>query len=121
VKKDKIRKKLGPKFLVVKFVSTEKLSRADWAREMKIAKNLLEKRGEDLFIQIVLGFKLNSLAWFLTNDGKIFVEKYKSELKLNLQHSPSVQLLPTSVGESLAINKKPLTIKDFLKKYGQTS
>jgi len=107
-------KSKNPKFLVVKFVDYKKLSKPDWAREVKIAKTLIEKNLQ-IYIKIQLDFKLNSLAWFLSSEGKAFVAKCERELKLNLPTPQSVILSDKSFGESLHLKKKPQTIKDFIK------
>lgn len=107
-------KSKNPKFLVVKFLDYKKLSKPDWAREVKIAKTLLEKNPR-IYTKIKLDFKLNSLAWFLSLEGKEFVNKYESELKLNFPTAQVVTLLDKSFGESLNLKRKPQTIKDFIK------
>lgn len=110
----------NPKFLVTKFVDYKKLSKGDWAREVKIAKKLLEK-DPDIYFKIKLDFNLNSLAWFLSEDGKLFVYKYLSDLRLNLPSPEIVSLSDKVFGESMNLAKKPQTIKDFIKKYGKTT
>lgn len=59
--------------LVDKFVKSES---ANWPREMKIAKHLVMMYPlPDMWLGLELGFKLNSLAWFLTEKGKQRLEQ----------------------------------------------
>lgn len=104
--------------LVKKFVNYSELKRADWPREIKLAKTLLENSG-DFFVKAYLSFKLNSLAWFLTEDGKKYVFEEKLRLSLNFKPTETVILSNEKVGESLSLPKKPRNLKEFLN-YGKS-
>ncbi len=80
--------------IISRFVYKERLrSSFDWAREMKILKGLMQEYPELPFWENVdLGFHLNSLAWFKSEDGinklatlyfeyNQFRERFKSQLK----------------------------------------
>ena len=52
-------------------------------REMAIAKKLFEYISEEKFwTKLYLPFKLNSLAWFLSDEGKTYLIKYKKKVLL---------------------------------------
>jgi len=104
--------------LVKKFVNYSELKRADWPREIKLAKPLLENSG-DFFVKAYLSFKLNSLAWFLTEDGRKYVFEEKLRLSLNFKPTETVILSDEKVGESLSLQKKPRNLKEFLN-YGKS-
>lgn len=106
------------KFLVTKFVNKEGLN---WAREIKIAKKLLKiyPSIED-WTALKLDFKLNSLAFFLTEEGK----KHISILKFNKSKENVLDLFKTKkevlnkekVGEDVTKNTtKGNSLLDFLK------
>ena len=71
------------KALVSKFCANPK----SWAQELKIARKLLNL-SPDLksWYALELPMKINSLAYFLTEDGKIFVPKsQKNDYLLDLE------------------------------------
>lgn len=98
------------KIMVSKFLKPENIN---WAKEMRIAQTILSKYPDkNIWKNLFLPFKLNSLFFFLTQKGQEFLkpkrEKYiphvsKNETKIGEQ----------KLGEDIIINK-PKTIKDFL-------
>ena len=88
----------NPVFLVVKFLDHKKLSKPEWAREVKIAKSLLEGK-EDFFTKTYLSFKLNSLAWFLTDDGKKFILEEQLRHTLNFKKEEPVKTANKKFGK----------------------
>lgn len=107
------------KFLVSKFVEKDN---ANWPREIKIAKKLIKIYPDiQLWFDLKLEFKLNSLAFFLTDDGK----KEMTALRFNKAKENVLDFFPkgtTSFNEEkLGEDKKvelPKTnsLLDFLKK-----
>lgn len=95
------------KFLIKKFLKDKPKS---YAAEIKMANKVLAVHPE--VCDIELGFKLNSLAWFLTVDGKKAVNAY---LFSKQQDAPKNEpkLSDTKFGEDVIIEKKK-TMKDFL-------
>lgn len=114
MKKRKVNKYVQ---LINKFVDLKFFKRTDWPREVKIAKRLLES-DEMFFSKISLDFKLNSLAWFSTENGKEFIMQQKLQHSLNLKVEQPVELEDKAFGENLNLKKKPVTIQEFLK-YGK--
>lgn len=87
-----------------------------WAREVKIVKSLLQTYPEQEFWRTLgLDFKLNSMAFWKTQDGeKILSLKYKM-FKMDAQ--PKIQQIEISdqkFGEDIEIKKnKNKSVKDF--------
>lgn len=101
---------LSLKGIVEKFVKSEKTL---WAREMKIAKSLISIHGNEIFSFIVLGFKLNSLAWFKTEEGQKQIEIFKKQFsQLNVEKKEIV--FDNTIEYKNKFEPKK-TIKDLLK------
>lgn len=79
---------LNYQFLIRKYLKPEKLIfdhkdfKAYPKSELAIAKKLFQKYNVEFWIRTELSFKLNSLAWFLTEKGKEFLEKEAKEVKI---------------------------------------
>lgn len=106
------------KFLVSKFVSKEGMN---WPREIRIAKKLLKEYPDfETWTQLKFDFKLNSLAFFLTEEGKekIQILKFNKSKKNLLDLFPKQEevVFGEKLGQDAEVQKKPLTLKDFLKK-----
>lgn len=85
-------------------------------REMAIAKKLFEYISEEKFwTKLYLPFKLNSLAWFLSDEGKTYLIKYKKNIDLKGFDPVVFQLGDEKVGEDKHIESKPKNLLDFLK------
>lgn len=100
------------KFLIKKFLKPNNIN---YAREVKIAKQLLSLYPETCFWEnFTINFELNSLAFFLGEGAKHLREKYKL-VSLDLPQQPiydennSNQLLI-----SFSTTKKRETVKEFL-------
>ena len=67
---------------------------------------------------IGLPFKLNSLFWFLTEDGLKFLQDQKKDFhrkKFNvIQERKEYEILENKVGERVLVDKKNQTLMDFL-------
>jgi hypothetical protein len=56
-----------------------------WPKEMKMVKSLFKIfPNEDFWSGLKLSFKLNSLCWFLSDDGRKFLNKEYKKFNLNL-------------------------------------
>jgi hypothetical protein len=91
-----------------------------WAKEMKIMNSLVQKCPEiDFWFHARPDFSIPSLAWFLTQNGRRYLnEKYKTfKLELNCNSAEHVELGHEKHGEDQLLKpKKPKTIMDFIKK-----
>lgn len=90
-----------------------------WAKEMKIMNELIKKcNNPEFWFHARTEFQIPSLAWFLTENGRKYLnDKYK---KFNLDLKNQVEIYEISdkkYGEDEAhIPKKIKTIMDFIKK-----
>ena len=110
------RKKNKYHFLVEKFIKEpKKLKPKDWARETKIAQKLYEKYNNERFWKgSLLNFKLNSLAWFLSEDGLKFLESNYLILKLRLPKNKKIALNDEAIESQIEFENKVKTTLDFL-------
>lgn len=125
LKSDKGRFELR-RFLVEKFIKISLLKNYDqetknsvWQNNITIASRLLKKYNEEEFWKSFnLSFKLNSLAFFLTEKGNEILSKGYSEWKLNLtwkeDEKENYKLECEKQGEDAILDNKPKTLKDFL-------
>lgn len=89
-----------------------------WPREMKMVKSLLKIfPNEDFWNSLELNFKLNSLCWFLSDDGRKFLNKEYKKFNLNLPETKKFEIENNNVAfeakTSYDINK-PLNLREFL-------
>lgn len=99
-----------------------------WPREMKMAGELLKKYPFEFLMQLrePFGkFKMQSLAWFKTQDGKKFLgiwyfEYQKANTNLTVEKEEIV-LSESKIGEDIQIKQKPKTLKEFLNLYGKSN
>jgi hypothetical protein len=96
----------------------------NWPREMKLTAKLLEIVNDmDFWNHCKLSFPIPSLAWFLTPNGKAYVNKeyrvFKTALNLHTNDSQNHThpIGESKIGEDFApiANKKPKSLADFLK------
>jgi hypothetical protein len=74
---------LNKKEFVKRFVKDS--SSILWPREMKMVKSLLKIfPNEDFWNGLQLNFKLNSLCWFLSDEGRKFLNKEYKKFNLNV-------------------------------------
>lgn len=92
-----------------------------WAKEMKIMNSLVFKCPDPQFwMHSVTEFKIPSLAWFLTDEGRKYLndkyKKFKFEFKES-KKTTQVNLELEKQGEDIETGpKKVKTLMDFLKK-----
>lgn len=95
--------------LIKKFVKEESIN---WGREIKAAKLLFSKKPDkDFWHKLYLPFKLNSLLFFLSEKGKVYLTKKKTDLII--ERKPTVVLQNENLEQDIVI-QKPKSIKDFL-------
>ena len=72
------------------------LSNLPFAREQKIAKDLFSKYPAEFLVSVKKPFSLNSIAWFLTEEGSQYLDKnykiwtYKPEEKTIVEGTEKV-------------------------------
>lgn len=101
------------KLLVSHFCKDAKF--ISWPKEIKIAKQLLQKNSEVKFwLSLQLPKPIFSLSWFLTDEGKDFMQVSKLKQNLNLPQPSERAILKDKLGEDKNITKKPKTLFEFL-------
>lgn len=101
----------------VKVSSADYKNPAFWSREIKMTAKLYEKFDSVKFLKnLRLGFKLNSLAWLISGDGKREIERQWAEFNyVPPKIDEEVVLSDVRIGEdSKAKKKKNQTLMDFL-------
>jgi hypothetical protein len=105
--------------IIGKLIKQEHLDKKtiSWGREIKVL-NKLKKQYKELefWDSLDLGFKLNSLCYFLSADGKklIFQKYQKFKLDIDLARETNYDLESEKVGENIKVSK-PKSLMDFLK------
>lgn len=97
------------KFLIFKFL---KKTPKNWGKEIKAAQKVITVHPEILSLE--LPFKLNSLLWFLTPEGKIAVNKYLYGLKTCQKPETNYTISDQKFGEDKVLPTKPKSFKEFL-------
>lgn len=88
-----------------------------WPREMKIVKSLLTIFPDEFFWDSLdLGFKLNSLCWLLSDDGRKLLNKEYKKFKLELPEQKNYQIKENNIAfeSKIEYNEKPLNLREFL-------
>jgi hypothetical protein len=110
------------RFVTVEVSATR--NRNFWGNEMKIAGQLIKKYGADFLLRIPppSGYKVASLVWFLTPEGKNYLSDQKFEYAVQSTHlvekKEEISLSEAKIGDDVQIQRKPRTLKDFLN-YGK--
>ena len=111
------------RFLVEKYLKPELIPGFDCSLEIKVAKRLLKDYpAKDFWEVLELNFKLNSLAFFFTENGQaaLVVEEMRQEAENNLTKQldlPFLQDYPleaTSFGSETEHKHKPTNVIEFL-------
>jgi hypothetical protein len=107
---------LNKKEFIKRFVKDS--SNILWPREMKMVKSLLKIfPNEDFWNSLKLNFKLNSLCWFLSDDGRKFLNKEYKKFNLNLPEIKIFQIENNSLAfedkKSYDLDKA-LNLREFL-------
>ena len=83
-------------------------------REMKIAKKLFALKSAKFWEEAHLPFKLNSLAWFLSREGRAYIKEQEILLKTPVAKQEKHKLEKEKIGEDKKILFKPNTLMEFL-------
>jgi hypothetical protein len=107
---------LNKKNFVKKFLKDT--SNIIWPKEMKMVKSLFKIfPNEDFWNTLELNFKLNSLCWFLSDDGRKFLNIEYKKFNLNLPEVKKFQIENNNIAFE---NKKAydldkaLNLREFL-------
>ena len=85
-------------------------------REMSIAKKLFGKIEQEKFwTECHLPFKLNSLAWLLSEDGVEYLNLEIKRLKLKLPKPIKYDVNDEKLGKDKEVKRQKRTLMDFLK------
>lgn len=89
-----------------------------WPKEMKMVKSLLKIfPNTDFWNSLNLSFKLNSLCWFLSDDGRKFLNKEYKKFNLNLPEAKIFEIENNSLAfedkKSYDLDKA-LNLREFL-------
>ena len=88
-----------------------------WPREMKIVKSLITIFPDEVFWNTLdLGFKLNSLCWLLSDDGRKLLNKEYKKFKLNLLEQKKYNIKENNIAfeSKIEYDEKPLNLREFL-------
>jgi hypothetical protein len=107
---------LNKKSFVQKFVKDTK--NIIWPKEMKMVKMLFKIfPNEDFWNSLELNFKLNSLCWFLSDDGRKFLNKEYKKFNLDLPEVKKFEIENNNIAfrnkESYDLDKA-LNLRHFL-------
>jgi hypothetical protein len=100
-------------FIVKKYVQIN----TNWPKEIKIAQNLIKKYKNYSFWNNLNQIKIPSLAWFLTEEGKKFIN-----IQLKIQNLIEIKKNSYNISqEKIGIDKKtcqkPKTIIQFIRSW----
>ena len=112
--------KIKNKYQLLVWIFLAEPTHCSWPKEIKISKTLLSKYPDLLFWKwINLGFKLNSLAYFLTSKGKTLLYNknkfYKKQKDVKLSNKKQYKLSKNRVGENKKLSNKKLKLFDFIR------
>ena len=101
---------------VLKFVKDS--SAIVWPKEMKMVNTLFKiAPNDDFWRSLDLGFKLNSLCWFLSDDGRKLLNKEYKRFNFEPQKPETFNLENNNIVTSGKIGETvgaPLTVREFL-------
>ncbi len=99
------------KSLVLKYLKPD--VKINWANELRAAQKLIELHPDkEFWHKITLPFKLNSLFFFLSQNGKEYLYP-KKVIELPVIKFNKVELEDSKIGDDV-ISHKPKSIRDFL-------
>ena len=89
-----------------------------WPKEMKMAKTLLQIfPNENFWNSLKLNFKLNSLCWLLSDDGRKFLNTEYKKFNLNLPEAKTFEVENNNIAfenKSSYDLDKALNLREFL-------
>lgn len=94
-------------YIIEKFLKSEKVLAEDfhWAKEIRFAKRLLEKRPFLFWEKFELPFELNTLAFFSRTDGIEKMEEFDGEFNKLVEKAPESNYNPKTKTAADLINK----------------
>jgi hypothetical protein len=101
-------------FIVKKFIKNN----VNWAREIKIAQELIKTHKGYAYWNNLKDLKLPSLAWFLTHEGKVFLATEDKKKDLQIQMPEQILLQEYKIGEDKKVCQKPKSLLEFIR-YGK--
>jgi hypothetical protein len=108
---------LNKREFILKFVKDS--SSLVWPREMKIVNTIIAIFPDDMFWRsLELKFKLNSLCWFLSDDGRKFLNAEYKKFKFEPQQAKSFDLKDNNIEFEVKKDdnaEKVVSIREFLK------
>jgi hypothetical protein len=108
---------LNKREFVLKFVKDS--SSLVWPREMKIVNTIIDIFPDDMFWRsLELKFKLNSLCWFLSDDGRKFLNAEYKKFKFEPEQPKSFDLKDNNIEFEVKKDdnaEKVVSIREFLK------
>jgi hypothetical protein len=107
---------LNKKDFVLKFVKQD--ASVVWPREMRMVNSLFKIFPNDNFwASLELKFKLNSLCWFLSDDGRKFLNLEYKKFNFEPDKPKSFDLLNNNIAFEPKIGETvqaPMTVREFL-------
>jgi hypothetical protein len=100
-------------YIIKKYIQTN----INWPREIKIAQKLIKQYKGDKFWNNLNSAKLNSLAWFLTEDGIKFINLELKKQNLKETDRISYSIKDKKVGEDKNTCQKPKTLLQFIRSW----
>jgi hypothetical protein len=97
-------------FIIKKYIP----SNINWAREIKIAQKLLKQYKGYAFWNNLNTIRLNSLAWFLMEDGQKFINTQLKVQNLKEIKKESHQICDKKIGIDKNTCQKPKSILEFI-------
>lgn len=104
--------------IIGKFIKKERLDskQVNWGAEIKMLKKLLKEYPDEQFWgQLDLGFKLNSLAFFLTANGKKELKLRFKKFSFDLANSQEIEYDLAEENLVEVKSNKPKSLMDFMK------
>lgn len=99
-------------FIIKKYIKIN----INWPKEIKIAQKLTKEYKGYEFWNHLNQVKLNSLAWFLTEEGKAFIKLELKKQNLKDFKKDIFVINEKKAGQDKTIHKKPKSILEFIKK-----
>lgn len=113
--------------IISRFVTVEfSVGKGFWPNEMRIAGQLIKKYSIEflLWIKPPNNYKVTSLVWFLTSEGKHYLSdqlvEYQKQSPSLFPKQEEISLSETKIGEDISVIQKPKSLKDFLN-YGKST
>ena len=108
---------INKKELIAKFVKKE--ATPVWPREMKMVNSLFKIfPNDDFWNSLELEFKLNSLCWFLSDEGRKFLNIEYKKFNFNPEKPKTFDLTNNNIAFEGKIGETvqaPMTVREFLK------